>query len=77
MVLDYQSGQKVIGHYVKLIGQSGHSPNIAMLVEAHPDFAVVKPHRHGKTERVEWRHVIYAKSANNIARACGRARGKR
>ena len=73
ITLDYEMGKMVVGHRVKLIGQQGKGINIGMLVEAHPDYAVVKPCRHGRTERVEWKYVRYDKGANAEARRNGRA----
>ena len=76
MLLDHETGSKVVGHRVKLLGQSGHAPNVAVLVEAHRDYAVVKPNRHRDTIRVAWKYIRYPKADNHTARANGRANAK-
>ena len=69
MPLDCESGRVVLGHWVSVSrrtvkGHKRHHQN-ALLVEAHPEYAVVKPACHGgRTERVPWSEVSYLVGAN-------------
>lgn len=74
MELDFETGKLVVGHRVKLIGQDCRGIILATLVQACRDYAVVKPARHGRLERVEWKYVRYDKVANASARTNGRVK---
>lgn len=69
IALDYETGRLVVGHYVKCSReeQRGHKEhhNVAVLVAAFPDYAVIKPFCHGgRHEHVSWRCLTYCASAN-------------
>lgn len=70
IALDYESGLKVIGHFVRSnrVHQKGHKlhHNLGILIEAKPDHAIIKPCAHGgKHERVPWSSLSYCNAANS------------
>lgn len=71
MTLDYETGKKVVGHWVRWRGRKGHGSSWvpSRLVEAHEGYAVVHPTNHNHTERAQWADVKYSLKLNQIRRS--------